>query len=312
MTPPALPKRSRARGVAAVTALLIVAIAASTATFMLAQQSAMLNQAALVTTRAQADLHARAGLDWARGILSQDARTTGALDTLAESWAQPIAALPVERALISGNLSDEQALYNLNNLVHANGTRSEADEQIVRRLLRAVELPEDLVHALIDWIDTDDTLAGVSGAENGQYLALERPYRAANQPFTQVEELYRVRGFDAARVAKLLPHVTALPGRTSVNANTAGAEVLAAVLKLPAEEAREHVAKRKAKPFRTVQEIRERTMADPGAHADVASQFFMARILVAQDDVQLASEALIKREPGANASTAIIWRRPLY
>ena len=46
----------------------------------------------------------------------------------------------------------------------------------------------------------------------------------------QVEELYRVRGFDAATVAKLRPFVTALPARTPVNVNTAPREVLAAVL----------------------------------------------------------------------------------
>jgi general secretion pathway protein K len=56
----------RQRGVAAVTALLIVAVAASAASLMLAQQSAMLSQTALVASRAQADLYARAGLDWAR------------------------------------------------------------------------------------------------------------------------------------------------------------------------------------------------------------------------------------------------------
>ena len=103
------------RGVAAVTALLIVAVAASTATYMLAQQSAMLNQASLVASRAQADLYAQAGLDWARGILAQDARNSANVDTLEEGWAQPIAGLPVERALISGSLSDEQSRFNLNN-----------------------------------------------------------------------------------------------------------------------------------------------------------------------------------------------------
>ena len=84
----------RSRGVAAVTALLIVAVAASAAMHMLSQQSALLGQVMLVNSRAQADLYARAGIDWARGVISADARSTNAYDSLGEAWAQPIAALP--------------------------------------------------------------------------------------------------------------------------------------------------------------------------------------------------------------------------
>ncbi len=304
----------RERGVAAITALLIVAIAASTATYMLAQQSAMLNQASLVASRAQADLYAQAGLDWARGILAQDARNSANVDTLEEGWAQPIAGLPVERALVSGSLSDEQARFNLNNLIAGTG-KSEPDLQAFRRLLAVLDLDPELANAVLDWIDPDADLSGTSGAEDSFYLSLPRPYRAANQPLVQVEELHRVRGFDARSVARLKPFVTALPGRTMVNANTAPEEVLAAILAgLSREDVRALVASRKAKPFRTKGEITERAKkADASAianHLDIRTSFFTARVLVAQDDVQLASEALVRRE--ANATTAIIWRRPLY
>ncbi|MCM2329349.1 MAG: general secretion pathway protein GspK, partial [Lysobacter sp.] len=85
--------RPAQRGVAVVTAILVVAVAASAATWMLAQQSATLNQTALSASRAQADLFAQAGLDWARGILAEDARAS-AVDTLEEAWARPLAGLP--------------------------------------------------------------------------------------------------------------------------------------------------------------------------------------------------------------------------
>src|SRR5829696_986084 len=98
----------RQRGVAVITAILIVAVSASAATLMLAQQSAMVDQAMLVAARAQADNYARAGLDWARGVLREDARAGDKVDFMGEGWAQPIAALPVERAIVSGSISDEQ------------------------------------------------------------------------------------------------------------------------------------------------------------------------------------------------------------
>jgi len=305
------------RGVAAVTALLIVAIAASTAMFMLSQQSALLGQASLVASRAQADQYARAGLDWARGVIAEDGRNAGAIDSLGEPWAQPITAMPVERALVSGLLVDEQGKYNLNNLVGPDKRASANDEKIARRLFTALGVSEDLVPAVIDWIDADSDLAGPGGAEDAYYLGLARPYRSANQPMVQVDELYRIRGFDAATVAKLKPFVTALPARTTVNVNTAPVEVIAAVAPdVPAEQLAAFVKSRNTLPFKSTQQIAERwpkvTASPQGNDLDVKSGYFIARVQVAQDDVQLASEALIERKQGAAGAPVIIWRRPLY
>src|SRR6185312_8391855 len=226
---------TRQRGVAAITAILIVAVAASTAALMLSQQSAMLEQASLVAARAQADLFARAGLDWSRGILLQDALTSGTYDGLDEGWAQPLTALPVERAVVSGMIEDEQGKFNLNNLV-VNNARSDENVKAFQRLLASLGLAPELADAVVDWIDFDSDLSGPGGAEDAYYLSLAKPYRTANAPMVQVEELYRVRGFDAATVAKLRPYVTALrdpagnpvTAPTAVNVNTASALVLAA------------------------------------------------------------------------------------
>ena len=308
---------SAQRGVAVVTALLIVAVAASTAMFMLSQQSALLNQASLVASRAQADLYARAGLDWARGVVAEDGRSASAYDSLGEPWAQPISALPVERALVSGVLVDEQGKYNLNNLVGLDKKASANDEKIVRRLFTSLGVSEELVSPVIDWIDADSDLSGVGGAEDSYYLSLARPYRPANQPMVQVDELYRIRGFDPATVAKLKPFVTALPGRTAVNVNTAAPEVIAAIApEVSTEELQRFERARLALPLKSAQQIAERWPKVPagalGNDLDVKSGYFMARIQVAQDEVQLASEALIERRLNPPGATVIIWRRPLY
>jgi general secretion pathway protein K len=305
----------RQSGVAAITAILIVAVAASAATVMLSQQSAMLDQSMLVTARAQADLYAQAGVDWARGVLAEDARSS-TIDTLKEGWAQPIAGLPVERALVAGDLADEQGKFNLNNLVE-NTQRSDVDMRAFGRLLSELAAgPPDLAEAVLDWIDGDADLSGNGGAEDAYYLSLARPYRAANAPLIQVEELYRVRGFDAATVAKLRPYVTALPARTPLNANTASAVVLAAVLDIAPDKARELVALRDAKPFVSRDEFVARAgkigISQVATNVGVASSFFSVRVRVAQDDVQLATEALVQRGAGKPDATAIIWRRPRY
>ena len=313
-------RRERQSGVAAITAVLIVAVAASAAAFMLAQQSATLDQAMLVAARAQADEYAQAGVDWARGVLAEDARSGPPWDALGDGWAQPIAALPVERAIVAGDIADEQGKFNLNNLVLGN-RRSDDDVAIFRRLLASRGLAPELADAVVDWIDGDSELTSGAGAEDGYYLALPRPYRAANRPMTQVEELYRVRGFDAASVAKLLPYVTALPSptRTPINANTASALLLAAVLPtIPREAIDRKVSERVAKPFRSASEVAQWVASlDRRASAgalDVKSAFFSVRVRVAQDDFELGTEALVERTAAAGkpVGTAIVWRRPRY
>ena len=302
----------RQRGVAAVTALLIVAVAASAASLMLAQQSAMLDQTMLVASRAQADMYAQAGFDWARGVLLADGKGS-TTDNLAEGWAQPIVGLPIERALVAGDIADEQGRFNLNNVI--NGTaRSESDIKLLRNLLALVDLSPDLADAVVDWVDGDDDLTSTSGAESSYYLGLPRPYRAANAPFAQVDELYRVRGFDAAAVARLRPYVTALPERTAINVNTAPEIVIAAAFGAPREKVTALLAGRIKTPF--ADKVAFTTAAGSAGLAaqtdfDVKSAWFSVRIQVSQDEVQLASEGLIRRD-AAKGLAAIAWRRPRY
>ena len=303
----------RQRGVAAVTAILIVAVAATAATMMLAQQSAMVDRTLMVAGRAQADLYAQAGVDWARGVLAEDARTAKDVDHLGEGWAQPIAALPVDRALVAGGIVDEQGKLNLNNLVRGSA-KSDPDVRMFRDLLTALELSPELADAVVDWIDPDQDLNGNGGAENAYYLALPQPHRAANRPMAQVEELYRVRGFDAKAVARLKPYVTALPTRTATNVNTASDVVLAALLGLSREKVRPLVAERRVRPFQQRTAFESRAAAAGAApidvEHDVRSQHFLVNVTVAQDDVRLAVEALVRRED--NNPVTLVWRRPRY
>lgn len=303
----------RERGVAVVTAILIVAVAASAAAMMLSRQSAMIDQALMVSSRAQADLYAQAGIDWARGVLLEDARRTREVDTLAEGWAQPIAALPVDRALVAGSIGDEQGRFNLNNVMNGNQP-SGPDIRMLREILGHAGLAPELADAVVDWIDADGDLSGSGGAEDAFYLGLPRPYRAANRPMVQVEELYRVRGFDAAAVGKLRPWVTALPVRTPINVNTAGDVVLAALLGVERAEAAALIAERRARPFPQKGDFAARIPSRGAAAAipdyDVKSGHFLVHVRVAQDDVQLEVEALVRRVEGG--ATDIIWRRPRY
>jgi len=96
-------------------------------------------------------------------------------------------------------------------------------------LLQALELPPELLPAILDWLDADGDTRFPNGAEDEYYTRLEQPYRAANGPFADVSELRLVRGITPEIYAKLAPHVCVLGNSVPLNVNTAPAEVLMSV-----------------------------------------------------------------------------------
>lgn len=93
-------------------------------------------------------------------------------------------------------------------------------------LMQALQLPPEILSALLDWLDADTDTRFPNGAEDEYYTRLEEPYRAANAAFADVSELRLVRGITPEIYAKLAPHVCVLGNSVPLNVNTAPAEVL--------------------------------------------------------------------------------------
>lgn len=236
----------RQRGIALITVILIVALATTVASFVAWRQQVWTRQVENLRDAAQAAAVARAGVDWAGTILSEDRRKNQS-DHLNEAWAQQV-ALPVERGRVAGGILDAQARFNLNNLVR-NGQASLTDIAAFQRLLATLKFSVDatnsLTEALVDWLDADNLPYGASDTESAYYLALPQPYLVANRALVDLAELALVRGFDQAVVDKLAPWVSVLPLPTPVNINTASAEVIAAVIPgYTLDDARNWVAER--------------------------------------------------------------------
>lgn len=284
------------RGVAVVLAMLVVALAASTATYMLWAESLWLRQVENLVARAQADSVARAATQWATAILAEDDAT---IDHLNEAWARRLPALPAEGAVLSGGIADEQAKFNVNNLVRG-AAPSPADVAVLQRLLGQVGLPATLADAIVDWIDPDDTVTQGAGAEDLDYLAREPPYRAPNRALADVGELAHVKGMTPEALARLAPHITALPDETPVNVNTASAAVLVAMVPaLSAAEAARIVEERGRAPFRGLEDFQR--ALPPAASGqidgpiDIKSRYFSAEATVRVGRVTAGYRALIER-----------------
>ena len=298
------------RGVALIMALLVVALATTLSSMMLWRQDVWLRQVETQRDLAQTRLIAGAGIEWARAVLAYDARTSS-FDHVGEAWAVKVPPSRVEGGEISGEMTDEQGKWNLNNLLSGDGTISQKEQEVFRRLLRLRELPPVLASTLADWLDADSE-PSPDGAEDAYYLALSPPYRSANRLLSDVDGLLRVRGFDANVVERLRPHVTALPGYHRVNVNTASAMVLAALIPdLSLSEVQQLLVLRKNIPFRDFADFRTRLprleIAADSAQLDTRSRYFSVRIRARYERISVATEVLLDRQ-GIDWP-AIVWQK---
>jgi general secretion pathway protein K len=300
--------KRRVRGFAVILAMLVVALAATVAAFMAWQQSLWVRQAENLGNLAQADSIARSAGRWMQAMLAEDVKDKDdKYQTLLLSGTLP--AVPVENGQASVRLYDMQSRFNVNNLVQQNKP-STAEVDAFRRLLQSLDIEPDITNALIDWIDTDGVPTFPGGAEDADYLALDPPYRAANQPLIDIEELARVKGFDAGVIAKLQPFVTALPAPSQLNLNSVSAEVLAAyVPKLSLEDARELVAARDAKPFKDISDVKQRypTIQLPDNFA-VGTQYYLGVASAKFDRSVVAYQMLIARD--LKGDVKLLWQKP--
>ncbi len=302
--------RRAERGVAVVMAMGVVALAAIAATAIVTSQGAWARRAELAADHAQAAELVQAGADWARAVLGDDRRASR-VDHAGEPWALHLPPIPVENGELTGRIEDQQGLFNLNNLVRA-GKLDSGQFARFERLLAILELPAPLAGALADWVDDDSVPQPGTGAEDEVYLALDPPYRAANRPLVDTDELLLVRGFDARVLARLAPFVTALPAPTAVNVNTAPAEVLAALVdRLELATARALVARRAAAYYRTNSDFLQQlagSMSVPDKDIRVDSDYFLATLRVTSGSAQARGKALLARlEPGRWPT--LVWRK---
>lgn len=261
---------TKQRGVALITVLLIVVFAASISFALLERQLLDIHRTENILTVGRAELYAQGGEEWARGMLlrnqEEDKKESNTYDGLQEAWAQPLPPTPIETGgEITTTIEDMQSRFNLNNL-HLlkdadDETKAQVEQQLklFTRLLRTLEIDEQLAKKVADWLDQDINIRFPNGAEDQEYLALERPYRAANGPMSSPTELRLINEITLEEYEKLLPFVTVLPGSTLININTTSIELLQALddtLDDPSAETL--VDERKETPFQTKGEFLDR------------------------------------------------------
>ena len=229
--------KDRQRGVALVTALLVVSLATVAAVAMVTRLQVDMRRTGNLLNGEQAYAYAIAAESWAYVILRRDQKESD-YDSLEEDWATALPPIAVEGGFVNGQIEDLQGRFNINNLIEDEGEPTDAEAAVnagelayFKRLLELLELVPALAPALLDWLDADINTRFPDGAEDEAYLLLDTPYRAANRPIVSISELRLVKGFTREVLAVLEPHITALPEATVININTATPIVLQALHK---------------------------------------------------------------------------------
>ncbi|MCP3023330.1 type II secretion system minor pseudopilin GspK [Cupriavidus basilensis] len=326
---PLVPAGRRQRGAAVVTALLVVTLAVVVVSGMLWRQQVQIRSIENQRLLAQASWIERAAVDWARLILRDDQRRTS-VDQLGEPWAVPIAETRLsdflgaglrtdqegETSFLSGRILDAQARFNLSNLVLWTASESQGriatidapSLAIYRRLLQTLGLNASLAEP------TARYLVSAAGGSSDSQRGLRAP--------DDVNDLLAIPGYTPEIVAALAPFVDVLPERTLVNANTAEAEVLAAVIdKLPLDRAREVVRQRDRAYFNNIGDLQTqlRTLApqaDPNTATstlDVRTRYFLIYGLIRHERASRMQVSLVYRgDVVGNANTTrVVWVRDI-
>lgn len=337
---------SRQRGVAVVTALLLTTLAITIVASLFWQQQVQVRSIENQRMQLQKKWILRGAIDWARLILREDKKQSN-VDHLGEPWAVRLEDTRLDQyvengradtdasdASLSGQVIDAQSLYNLNNLA-TDGVVDARETAVFARLLTNLRFSAELAQrtasaiaqtqpkAVVPKGPPDSTPAsssadsgGISGS-GGSVKTTSEDAQAAVQflRFTQVDDLLSVPGYTPEMVNKLRSYVIALPrksGITTINLNTAPAEVLAARIEgMSLSDAALIVASRERAYISGFPDFETRfpdkAKMTSKKEVDTSTNYFVVNGKVKMNRSLMDVSALIER--AEDASTTVLWVR---
>jgi len=312
----------RQQGIAAITALLVVAIATMLAADLawelhvdMQRTESMLMRDQAIQFALGAELMAADGL---RKDYEGDAEDNQHCDYPGEGWDEEI-TLPFEGGTVRGKITDMQGRFNLNNLIE-NAEKNQDAIELFGRLLEQLELDPGLATKVVDWIDPDQA-EEFGGAEDATYTLQTPPYRTANTWFTTTTELMAVDGFidplapEQDKFRLLERYVSALPSGQKINVNSAEDALLLAMS--------EDSGSRDAAPLRANRPYCDLLAADgtegsfmedangvidekfANRYLDVGTSFFQLKVLVTLGTARLTMYSLLYRDANGLVTTKL-------
>lgn len=242
--------KHKQQGVALITVMLIVALAAIIAAQMTTRLQMQMQRSVNISTNQQAYWYAMGAEEFTKRVLITAFKDDKDVTHLGQIWAQEETTYPVEYGEISGQITDLQSCFNLNALASdKSGSNNASDnnsddnrkdsgsaannngnsdgtndgnkavntKNILKELIVSLNVDgigefeaESMTDALTDWLDADGFITGTSGAEDDDYASREFPYLAANNYLASVSELRVIEHFTPQVITALKPYVCVL------------------------------------------------------------------------------------------------------
>lgn len=244
------------RGFVLINALVLVLALAALSTWLLsrAEGGRIRLQAGLEAAQITLALDAMDAL--ALTLLQQD---RGGTDHPGENWARPIApqalapeqspAVPPDGATteISGEIYDLQGRFNVNWL---NDAENLVAQTAFEHLLTQLALPPQTGPLLQRFLRPGSQY---SRAERALWQQMDPPQDPVGGPLLSADQLAELPGLSPRSYARLRPWITALPGDSALNVNSAAPEILQAFLPhLPPAALSRLLTQRRGQPFASV------------------------------------------------------------
>jgi len=269
------------------------------------------------------------GVNAAKDLLTLDA-VESENDTLLESWAKSrdyfqFASQAFDQGKIEEEIIDENGKIDVNHLVSANGQFDQTQKGILERFLRepkfglTEEEANTIIYSLKDWIDEDEEISGIHGAEDSFYR--DRGYSCKNAPLDTLEELLLIRGmteeifYGNRERSGIAPYLTVY-GTNEININTAPVPVLMA-LSLDMTEGLAEQMDEFRRDEKNEDQLRSSAWYKriwpyanplPETYLGTTSQAFTVRLKVSMGESEKEIRTVISRSGGS--SEVIFWLEP--
>ena len=159
---------NRQRGVALITALLIMALLAILAATLSWDNALNVRRTMAMIYHDEGAQAAYGAESWISNMLRDDFRDSDT-DHLGEIWAAEFPVLPIEsdsvQGALTGELIDLQGRFNVNNLLDTDGNVDQDALDQFRRLLVALDLDPRIAGVTADWLDADEDTGFPDGAD---------------------------------------------------------------------------------------------------------------------------------------------------
>ncbi len=332
----------RERGAALLMALLLAILVAVLANGMMQDEQRRMKLLDNQRVRDEAEQMGVGALDWARLILREDLLHTGAVDHPGEVWAVPITDIPLESVTgggasgirLSGRIFDAQSRFNLMSLVTVanagadpgwvGATAIDPDGVAVfQRLLQSLGLDPAVAPVIAAQILASRSSAlpaAVPASTPDPFPARQVTDQSAGAPLplSTVGELRTwFPDADAATLARLESCLVLLPRPTRVNANTASASVLGAVLGVDPGTLAGLLQARQQQVFSDPADLQRRVNtllpnlgSFPVSQLGVGSDYFWVLEELRRPGAVQRLQALVVRHQGVGQMTQVLeWHR---